>query len=61
MISDSTYLKKTDLHIQLQQYDRARETLIELRKLDAYDINEHEYAIRRLGAAIRRGPEAPGA
>jgi len=55
------YLRKTELYIQLQRYDRARETLLELRTLDAYDVSEHEYAIRRLGAAIRPGTDATGA
>jgi tetratricopeptide (TPR) repeat protein len=55
------YLRKTELYIQMQHYDGARETLNNLRALDAYDLSEHEYAIRQLGAAIRPASKAPDA
>jgi hypothetical protein len=55
------YLRKTELYIQMQRYDGARETLNNLRALDAYDLSEHEYAIRQLGAAIRPASKAPDA
>ena len=55
------YLRKTELYIQMQHYDGARETLNNLRALDAYDLSEHEYAIRQLGAAIWPASKAPDA